>query len=31
MAEHLGPQFMLLKQNIEKILKNISLQRGSYA
>jgi DNA-binding IclR family transcriptional regulator len=31
MAERLGPQFMQLKQNIEKIVKNISLQRGSYA
>jgi DNA-binding IclR family transcriptional regulator len=31
MAEHLGPQFMQLKKNIEKILKNINLQKSSYA
>ncbi|MEI8399908.1 MAG: IclR family transcriptional regulator [Alcaligenaceae bacterium] len=31
MAERLGPQFMLLKQNIENILNNINLQSGSYA
>jgi DNA-binding IclR family transcriptional regulator len=31
MVEQLGPQFMLLKKNIEKSLKNIHAQRGSYA
>jgi DNA-binding IclR family transcriptional regulator len=31
MVEHLGPQFMLLKKNIEKSLKNIHAQSGSYA
>ena len=31
MAKHLGPQFMQLKKNIEKILKNINMQKSSYA
>ena len=31
MVERLGPQLMLLKQNIEKVVKNIDVQRGSYA